>query len=221
MITPEELQELQEQLPFYVNGTASPKLKARIEAALPRSEALRTALDEERQLQSRVQFGASELLERSESRFERRAAAVMAATSSPDQVNAADEKAGFASALAFLNPKRWNPALALTLALAVPVQAAVIAAQTTTIAKLEKENFALASGPCADRDRSGGIVLELKDDAPWKAVAESLDAEALSIVESGAFGVLTVRGEKKGDERDALINRLKQSPLVARAEPEA
>lgn len=221
MITETELKDLLEQLPFYVNGTASPALKERIEAALPASDALRLALDEERQLQSRVLSGAGELLEESEPHFEQREAAVMAAISTPDQPDVPTKKASFASALSFLNPRRWNPALALTLALAVPAQAAVIASQTATIASLERENFALASGPCADRDRSGGIVLELKDDAPWKSVVELLDGEALIIVENGAFGILTVRGEKKGAERSALINELKQSPLVTSAEPEA
>jgi hypothetical protein len=168
-----------------------------------------------------VLSGAGELLEESEPHFEQREAAVMAAISTPDQTDVPPKKASFASALSFLNPKRWNPALALTLALAVPAQAAVIASQTATIAGLERENFELASGPCADRDRSGGIVLELKDDAPWKSVAELLDGEALIIVESGAFGLLTVRGEKKGAERADLINELKRSPLVASAEPEA
>ena len=223
MISPETLQELLQELPFYVNGTASPELRAQIEAALPVSAELREALEQERTIQSRVVAGTGEILAESEPHFEAHEASVMAgvtgrARSKPESTKSS--KASFASALSFLNPRRWNTAVALTLALAIPVQAAVIASQTTAIAKLEKENFELASGPCADRDRTTGIILELKDDAQWKAVAALLDSEALVITENGAFGVLTVRGAKKGSERDDVIERLKLSPIVSNAEPE-
>lgn len=220
MIPDTELQLLQEQLPFYVNGTLSPDLRMRIDAALPKSQKLREALAQERDIQMRIIAGTSDLLDESQPHFAKREAAVAKAVftqpSAPER-----KKTGLAAALSFLNPRRWNPALALTLALAVPAQAAIIASQTSTISKLEKENFELASGPCADRDRTGGILLELADDAQWKAVTELLDAEALTISENGAFGVLTVRGSKKGKDRDALIERLTKSPLVSRAEPEA
>ena len=221
MITPKELQELLEQLPFYLNGTTSAELRARIDAALPGSPTLREALEQEREIRLRIVAGTDALLDESQPHVELREATVLANAAMHKQPAKELPKNSFGSALAFLNPRRWSPALALTLALAIPVQAAVIATQVTTIAKLEKENFALASGPSADRDRTGGIVLELNDDAPWKAVAELLDAEELMIVENGAFGVLTLRGEKKGAERAALIDRLKQSPLVSSAEPEA
>ena len=221
MINAKELQELLEQLPFYLNGTASAELRARIDAALPDTPKLREALEQEREIRARIVSGTDALLDESQPHVELREATVLANAAMHKQPAKAQPKNSFASALLFLNPRRWSPALALTLALAIPVQAAVIATQVTTIAKLENENFALASGPCADKDRTSGIVLELKDDAPWKAVAELLDAEALMIAENGAFGVLTLRGEKKGAERAVLIERLKQSPLVSSAEPEA
>ncbi len=222
MIPDTELQLLQEQLPFYVNGTLSPDLRMRIDAALPKSQKLREALAQERDIQMRIIAGTSDLLEASQPHFaEREAAVAKAVFTQPSAPERERKKTGLAAALSFLNPRRWNPALALTLALAVPAQAAIIASQTSTISKLEKENFELASGPCADRDRTGGIVIELVDDAQWIAVAKLLDTEALTISENGAFGVLTVRGAKKGKDRDALIERLTKSPLVSRAEPEA
>ena len=221
MITPKEQQELVEQLPFYLNGTASAKLRARVDAALPGSPALREALEQEREIRSRIVAGTGALLEQSQPHVELREGTVLANAALHAQPVKERPKNSFASALAFLNPRRWNPAIAMTLALAIPAQAAVIATQVSKIAKLEKENFALASGPCADLDRTGGIIVELKDDAQWKAVAELLDKEALVIFENGAFGVLTVRGEKTGAERAAVIKRLKQSPLVSSAEPEA
>lgn len=221
MISPEDLQLLLEELPFYVNGTVSPAVRNRIDAALPVSAELREALDQERTIQSRLVAGTGELLAESEPYFESHQAAVLARVARQSNPAMESPKKSFAATLAFLNPRRWNPALALTLALAIPVQAALIASQSSTIAKLEKENFALASGPCADRDRTAGIVLEFYDDAPWKAIAALLDSEALVVVENGAFGVLNVRGDKTGAERSALIDRLKQSPLVSNAEPEA
>lgn len=221
MISPEDLQLLLEELPFYVNGTVSPAVRNRIDAALPLSAELREALDQERTVQSRLVAGTGELLAESEPYFESHQAAVLERVARQNKAAVESPKKSFTAALAFLNPRRWNPALALTLALAIPVQAALIASQSSTIAKLEKENFALASGPCADRDRTAGIVLEFYDDAPWKAIAALLDTEALVAVENGAFGVLTVRGDKTGTERSALIDRLKQSPLVSNAEPEA
>lgn len=221
MTTPETLQALLEELPFYVNGTATAEVRNQIDAALPSSEELRQALEEERHVQSRLLSGTGEILDSSERQFQLHKAAIMAKIAQPAPTEVPQTKNGFASALAFLNPRRWNPAIALTLALAIPAQAAVIAAQSSTITKLEKENFELASGPCADRDRTSGIVLELNDNASWNAVAELLDQEALVIIDSAAFGVLTVRGEKKGDQRQALIEQLKTSPLVKNAEPEA
>jgi hypothetical protein len=221
MTSPEEMEELFEQLPFYVNGTVTQDLRRRIEAALPSSPKLREALAQARHIQSRILAGTGELLDESEPHYETRKASVMAGAALHEQLAPQNRRISFASALSFLNPRRWNPAIALTLALALPAQAAVIASQSTAIDALEKENFRLASGPCADHDRTRGIVLELKEDAMWKAVAELLDAEALVIVENGAFGVLTVRGEKKGAERAALIGRLKQSPLISSAVPEA
>lgn len=221
MISPEDLQLLLEELPFYVNGTVSPAVRSRIDAALPLSAELREALDQERTVQSRLVAGTGELLAESEPYFESHQAAVLERVARQNKAAVESPKKSFTAALAFLNPRRWNPALALTLALAIPLQAALIASQSSTIAKLEKENFALASGPCADRDRTAGIVLEFYDDAPWKAIAALLDTEALVAVENGAFGVLTVRGDKTGTERSALIDRLKQSPLVSNAEPEA
>lgn len=221
MTTPDDMQELIELLPFYVNGTLAPDMRAQIEAALPTSALLRDALSQERALQNRVVAGTEEILEQSEPHYEAREAGVMAQTASPARAIPQTETKGLSAALSFLNPRRWSPAVALTLALAIPVQAAVIASQAGNIARLEKENFELASGPCDDRDRNGGIVIILKEEAEWKAVTQLLDAESLTIINSGAFGVLTVRGDKTGAEREVVIKRLKLSPVIDSAEPEA
>lgn len=217
----DDLQQLIDLLPFYVNGTLDAQMRLRIDAALPVSPQLQEALAQEQRLHSEIRIGAEAIVDESAPRFAERTAQVMEQITPTAPAQPEQRRQGFAAALAFLNPRRWNPAVALTLALALPAQAAVIASQSTTIAKLEKENFELASGPCADRDRSHGVILQLKDDAKWQAVSDLLDTEGLVIVESAAFGVLTVRGEKGGDARMKTIDRLRQSPLVASAEPEA
>jgi hypothetical protein len=217
----DDLQQLIDQLPFYVNGTLDTQMRLRIDAALPVSPRLQEALAQEQRLRSDVRTGTEAIVDESAPRFAERTAQVMEQVTPAAAVQPEPQRQGFAAAMAFLNPRRWNPAVALTLALALPAQAAVIASQSSTIAKLEKENFELASGPCADRDRTHGVILQLKDDAKWQAVSALLDTEGLVISESAAFGVLTVRGEVKGEARTKLIERLRQSPLVASAEPEA
>ena len=187
-------------------------MRARIDAVLPESAALREALAHEHDLRSRVRAGSEEMLTESANSFETRTAIVMAQATSPLTEETSQREQGFPSALSFLNPRRWSPAVALTLAIAVPVQAAIIAGQSSSITQLEKENFELASGPCANRDRSHGIILQLKDNASWTDISKLLDTEALVIVESAAFGVLTVRGEKDGAGRDETIKTAQAIP---------
>ncbi len=217
------LQELLEQLPFYVNGTIDDLSRARMDGALAKYPELRDALEQERELKTRVTSGTEEMLTQLEPHFDMREAALLARVAATNTqpamptAQAEPQKQGRASALSFLNPRNWTPALALSFAAA----AAIIGTQSITIGKLEKENFELASGGSGQPDRSQGIVIEIKDDASWKDVTVLLDSEALTIAESGAFGVLTVRGDKKDGARNAVIERLKKSPLIIRAEPEA
>lgn len=222
---PEALARL---LPFYVNGTLDPADHAALEAGLESSADLREALRAEQQLQARHREGLEAVLSASEPGFESREAALAArltppaaAAPTPQPEPAPVQSAGLLASLAFLNPRRWHPAMALCLLVAVPAQAAVIVSQGGKIALLQDENFQLASGPCDDRPPAGAIQLELAETAPWKDVAAMLDDEELSIARSGGLGVLTVKTGREGLQLKALIERLRASPLVASADPAA
>ena len=213
-------------LPFYVNGTLDPADRAALDSALESSADLREALSAEQHLQARHREGLDAVLSASEPGFESREAALAAQLVPPPapapQLEPTPAPAsGLLASLAFLNPRRWHPAMALCLLVAVPAQAAVIVSQGGKIALLQDENFQLASGPCDDRPPAGAIQLELTETAQWKDVAALLDDEELSIARSGGLGVLTIKTGREGLQFKALIERLRASPLVASAEPAA
>lgn len=226
-MTDKELKELTAMLPFYVNGTLKAEDRARVEAGLRTSRELAASLMAERAIDRQVRQGTDAVLAEAEANFGARQADTMTAAKPKPTANntpapeAAPERTGLAAALGFLNPRRWSPAVALTLAVAAPLQLAVIMSQTGTIASLEKENFELASGQSGAHDRTQGIIIEIADDTPWSAVVALLDEHGLTIVESGGFGVLTVDSGVKGEERTAIINALRANPIVQSAEPEA
>jgi hypothetical protein len=213
--------EFERLLPFYVNGTIEPPARVRLEAALAESAALRAALDEERLIQAQVIAGVESELAESEAGSEARSAMLHLRLEKPSRTAPAPEQGGLAAALSFLNPRRWHPAVALSLAAALPLQGLIIAGKNDLIGQLRNENFQLASGPCEDRPLAGAVQLELADGAKWADVAALLDTEGLSIARNGDFGVLTVKTGKQGAELAALIARLKASALVASAEPAA
>lgn len=212
--------ELERLLPFYVNATLDPAQRARVDAVLTRSPALRAALAEEAALQARLNTATEEALARSETGFEARQAALAARLRSP-AVPMQAKPGNLALALAFLDPRRWHPAVALSLSAMVPLQGAVIAGQSGRITGLKDQNFQLASGPCEDRPLAGAVQLELADGGKWQDIAALLDAEDLSIAKSGQFGTLTVKTGQQGAELTALIARLRKSTLVASVEPAA
>jgi hypothetical protein len=221
MIERDDYAEFERLLPFYVNGTIAPDAQVRLEAALAASAPLRAALEEERLIQAQVIAGVESELAESEAGSEARSAMLHLRLERPTAVTPTPVSGGLAAALSFLNPRRWHPAVALSLAAALPLQGWLIAGKNDLIGQLRNENFQLASGPCEDRPLAGAVQLELADGAKWAEVAALLDAEGLSIAKSGDFGVLTVKTGKQGAELAALIVRLKASALVASAEPAA
>ncbi len=203
-------------LPEYVNGSLNDADTAKLEAALRRSPELKDALAQERLLHTRLKNGVDAMIDDAEQNSEKRLAALNEKTDQSGTA-AASKKSGLASALALLNPRRWHPAIALSLALAIPAQAAVISTQATTIASLEDENFQLASEPCAKEHGESNILLEFKQQASWVDVAALLDQEELTIFRQGSFGTLNVRSKLKADELGALIEKLRASPIVVSA----
>lgn len=215
-------------LPFYVNGTLGAKEREFLEAALRQSADLRAELEAEQAIATRIKTGGLAMTtskpdnegSRLEGLMEKIGSEVPLAAE-PLRVSAdipSPEKVRLL--MSYLNPTRWHPAIALTLAVAVMAQGAYIGGQSGRIDTLEKQNFELASGPCA-QDGKGSIQMEIKEAASWKDVSGLLDAEGLSIVRSGDFGTLTLGSAKKDAELTAQIERLRKSPLIANAEPAA
>jgi hypothetical protein len=225
MISPEEMKAIEELLPFYVNGTISNANRARVDAALAESAALREALQQEHALKEHVVDGVNASIEQSDEVLAAREALLVARTKVASQPLAAigsnSQPSGMMKALAFLNPKRWHPAVSLGLAATITAQAGIIAGQSGTIAALEEENYRLASGPCEDEQKAGRFLIEVKDGTPYEALASLLEKEGLTISKSGDFGVLTLQSDKKGEELSAQLDRLRKSPLISSAEPAA
>jgi hypothetical protein len=225
MISGPDYDALHALLPFYVNGTISDPDRAQVDAALPQSPELREALANERALKGRIVDGVNAVTEQNDEVIAAREALLMARTKVVEAPLAAvadmSEPSGLQKALSFLNPKRWHPAMALTLAAAVVGQAAVIGGQATTIAALEEENFQLASGPCEDRDQKGRIMLEVKEDTGFAALAELLNTEGLKIVDSAGVGSVTVKSGLKDAALTAQIERLRKAAILSSADPAA
>jgi hypothetical protein len=220
MIGPEEREELIQLLPFYVNDTLDAADRKRIDTALVHSAELRDALKQETALKRRIVTGMDNITEQSPEHEAARGAMLNARASAATRPETVKSSA-LANALSMLSPKRWHPAIALSLALAVPALAGAVANQSNEIARLEAENFRLASGPCEDESAPGRLLIEVKDDARFDRVAELLASEELEIIRSGDFGTLTVKTKKAGADLTAQLERLRATAIIASAEPAA
>jgi anti-sigma factor RsiW len=158
-----DLENLSLLLPFYVNGTLDADACARVDAALASSAELREELAEIGRLAQGVKTGGRDLGQGDNARVDR-VAAKLAQDAVAAPVAAPSEKLG--GMLAFLNPRSWHPAVALSLAVAAVAQAGMIAnlsgentERSSEIASLEKRlgeaEFQLASGPGGEAARNG------------------------------------------------------------------
>jgi hypothetical protein len=197
--------ELDRLLPFYANGTLDPVSRARVEAALAQSPDLRAALAEQQEIRGMVRQAADGWSDG-------------AGLIPPGVAPRAD--APEVGALAFLAPSNWRPAVVLGLAALIAVQAVGLALQHRRIGSLEQQNYELASGK-GQPGGKGAILIELQEGARWNEVAALLDSEALRVVGSGDFGVLSLASDKQGADLQAQIERLRKNPLIASADPAA
>lgn len=202
-------------LPFYVNGTLGAADLARVEQGLCDHPALKAELQREGTLARRIKTAGDEMMAEPDNQEDRLEKLIHTL---PDKAGGAPQPAPTQrSALAFLNPKYWVPAAGMAMGFAVALQASVISSKNGEIAKLE-EKFQSAGGPCEDHTKDGHIILELKEDAAWSAVADLLDTEQLRIVDSGGFGTLTVASKAAPADLAAQVAKLKASPLVQSAD---
>ena len=221
-----DLENLSLLLPFYVNGTLDAVACARVDAALATSEELREELAEIGRLAQGVKTGGRDLGQGDNVRVER-VAAKLAQGAAPAPLVAPSQK--LSGMLAFLNPRSWHPAVALSLAVAAVAQAGMIAnlngentKRSSEIASLEKRlgeaEFQLASGPGGEAARKGSILVQLAPDAEWAALEKLLADEGLEIIGGPSDGALTLSSDAKDAPLDRQITRLKSSALIAAAD---
>jgi hypothetical protein len=213
-------------LPFYVNGTLDADACALVDAALALSPELREELAEIGRLAQGVKTGGRDLGEGDAMRVGR-VAAKLSEARAPTGMSAPSASLG--TMLAFLNPRSWHPAVALSLAIAAIAQAGLIAnlngentQRSSKIASLEKRlgevEFQLASGPGGEAAQKGSIILQLASDVSWAEFEKLLANEGLEIVGGPSDGALTLSSDLKDGALERQIERLKTSPLIAAAD---
>lgn len=233
------IEELESLLPFYVNGTLSAGERNLVDAALAHSKPLRAALAQTVLLANRVKVDSITFVEGGTSLNSQLAnvmsridaLSVRQLPQSPAARSPAARKAPLMSLrarLAFLNPNRWHPAVSLGLAIAVLAQGAMLMnaisdqrALETSIAARDKQvkdlEFQLASGPGVGTT-AGNLVIQLDRDASWSQVEAILVGENLKIVSGPQDGTLTLSSGAQGVALDAMVARLRASPLIASAD---
>ena len=203
-------------LPFYVNGTLDAANRQRIEAALPASPALRAELARLEALHKMIRR-QGEMLVDGEDKSEERLEAILGIlpdkAAPPAPAPEAPPKRPLWHLLSALNPKRWHPAISLALAIAVAAQAAWIVSSDDR--PLENGYRTVGGQDDNNPDAKGRIIIRVQDEASWSDVAELLDTEGLTIISGPAEGRLTLAGKAQGADLDALVTRLKASPLIA------
>ena len=228
----DSVNELKLLLPFYVNGTLDAEGCARIDAGLAAHAELRAELTIINELAQTIKEGGTQMTqdttptaEPAARPAEVRPAPVYAAATAP----AAQPVASF---LAFLNPRKWHPAVSLSLAVAALAQAGMISglngdkaqgeAQVATLEKRVGElQFQLASGPGGGETLKADILLQVRDTASWAALSALLASEELTIIDGPGDNTLSLSSPLDGAALEATIKRLRASPLIAAADKAA
>ena len=221
MPQPPDTERLRDMIPFYVNGTLPEADRAELETAMAQDPQLREEIAVERKVQERLRAAMQAELDanRQPATFDTKPNMLMGGIAAPSEPTSG----GLAGALSFLNPRKWKPAVTLALAAAAVGQLAVIAGQSDTIgeqgaqiARLEADNYALASGKC-ECDGEAMIVLEVAQGTSWRDLAKLLSEENLLITRSTAQGVLMLRHVDETAETGPILDRLNASPLISSA----
>jgi anti-sigma factor RsiW len=228
-MTPDDPDAVALLLPFYVNGSLGAAESAAVTAALAQSSELRAELAAISRLAHTIKTGGKAMTMQDETE-DKRLQAVLGRIDDAPTPAAAPAPQSLSGLLGFLNPRRWHPAVSLSLVMAVGGQAAVIGNLAVTvgssgaqIASLTQQvgslQYALASGP--EAVHKGSLVVQLRPDAGWAAVEALFGKEGLIIVGGPSDGSLTLSSDAKGAALDALVARLRASPLVAEADKAA
>ena len=215
-------------LPFYINGTLDSARRTELDAALAASSELRAELAAVQAVQQQVRQSPAAALPGSADETEARLSRLMdrlpaQPPAQPPTARASSGRLDLSAALAFLTPRRWVPAVALSLAAIIGFQAAALSRAHarndqlgTQLAQITQK-YQSASGPCQDQAGSGRIAVELADGAAWAQIAALLDTEQLTIADSGGFGTLTLASKLNDQALSDQIVRLGKSALVTSA----
>jgi anti-sigma factor RsiW len=202
-------QDLLELIPFYVNGTLAPADRARIDAALATSAALRAELEAEQALAVEVRSSGREWLP-GEAETEARLATMQAQLEAAEQPKRMAENPHRASLLAMLHPRNWHPAVALALAVAVAAQGAWI------VSKSRQESYQVAGGGDGGQTaNTARLVVRIKPEASWGEVEALLDRLDLQVVSGPDDGRLILRPARRDADAAQLAVQLSASPLIA------
>lgn len=217
MIDPDETAAMIDQLPFFVTGALSPADSARIEAALPSSPQLREELAATSGLFALVKEQGAALVAGagvSEGRLESLIDRIEAEAKGERRVPKPCGTSGVMDWWQGLSAWRWTPALAMSLAAVVAIQAGVIA---TMIGVKDNAGYVTASGPGESAQSGTLFVVRLAPEARWADVAALLDREDLQVIDGPREGMLTIgtRVPRTTSEADSLRNRLRASPVIA------
>jgi hypothetical protein len=236
MVQETEIDTLMSLLPFYANGTLDRANTARVKAAMAHSIELREELDTLTELARVVKREGAKMTEAKENTDDRLEAVLgrlednhPQATMNPN--TAARQTKQPSQILAFLSPRFWHPAVSLSLLLAAGTMSAALVGlnhgnqqRMAEIATLQKKigdlEFQLASGPGGAVNKAD-IMVQLKEDARWSDISALLIAENLMIISGPSDNTLSLSSNKEGAEVDALIERLRASPLVANVDKAA
>ncbi len=209
----DDFESLTGLLPFYVNGTLGRTDRARVDEGLKYDPDLRAELDDQIWLSQTVKQGGEQLL-KGRSNTEARLALVlseMAPQDSVSQPKPPEPKRTIGSALAFLNPAHWHPAVSLALAIAVITQAGWIASHTPS----DERDYQTVSGPDGRPLAAGPLlIIRPSETAPWADIEYVLASQGLSIVSGPDEGRLTVRADAPHPDLVAIAARLRASPGI-------
>ena len=218
-----DIDALKELVPFYVNGSLPQDDRQRMDAALAISSELREEVEAETQLQDQFRRSLARELEAGTAPDAKQIDRMMEAPNIASEPADEAQPSGLAGALAFLNPRNWKPAVTLALAAAAVGQLAVIGSQSGTIeqqnvqiAKLEADNYALASGQGACEGEAA-IMVEISDTARWSELTTLFASERVLITRSTSQGIVMLRTSGNPGNLEGVIARLGASPLITSA----
>ena len=206
-------------LPDYVRGDLHELTRREFEEALGRSTELQQALEREQRIAGEVRAQAASDLEVIDMTTDKRhddLAGKLTDTEQDSQPVTRKEpylgsSSGAGSALSFLNPKNWRPAVALSVF--AMGMSGVAAAQAMEIDRLEEENYQLASG-CEEKSEAA-LIVEFSEEATWPEITSLLAGEKLAIIKTSPLGAVELSTLGNAMVSEGQLERLRSSTATS------